>query len=169
MSAVVIAGKLREVQVLVVPQTTVRDTNRVHIDIGVVVDAVDNIIEPSPLAITPILSKHSNSDVGRVIAGLKVALRGLGRLNELGADPVESIGIGGEVITTVRALNGITRDRSVYVNTALLANRNWVASRMVHIDFCESIGCCWCGHRSTKGTSGKKSCEDKDFREHLEG
>lgn len=74
-----------------------------------------------------------------------------------------SIGVRGEFIGTGGDHIGITGDRSVRVDTTLLANSKGVAG-LVQVGWCELSA----GHHSTKGTGGEKSSVDEDFGQHCE-
>lgn len=151
--------QLGEVQMLAVRHRAVRDTDGEEVDVSGVLNGVLDVVEPSTTAGTSLGREHADTDVGK-LALLKVGRGGDG---DLGTGPVGSIGIIGELETTLD-WDGIAGDRSEDVDTAILADlKGVVNSVQVHWD--ESIAC-WQG--STDDTDGENSCVDEDLGKHFE-
>lgn len=77
---------------LIIPQPPIRDPNRKEVGTIEIMGTVLDIIEPRSMTGTPILSKHSDSDVGPLML-LEIARGGE---RDLGSHPMQSVGIGGE-------------------------------------------------------------------------
>lgn len=153
--------QLGEVQVLAVRHRAVRDTDGEEINVGGVLNSELDVVEPSTTAGTSGGREHTDTDVGE-LALLEV---GRGGDSDLGTGPVGSIGIIGELETTLN-WDSIAGDRSENVDTALRANLKGVADS-VQIHGNETLG-----HRGRQGSTddagGENSSVDKDLGEHFE-
>lgn len=117
-----------------------------------------DVVEPRSLALTEVLSKHADSDVG-ILTLLNVGRAGE---HDLRTSPVSGIGVGLKGETTLNRL-GVAGNGPANIDTALLADLDGVADG-AHVDSGEG----WGRKGDSENAGGKDGGVDEEFGKHVE-
>lgn len=147
----VLASAPGEIEMLVVTNAAVRDSDGLVVETAGVAVVVLDVVPPGAATGTAVLGEHADADVG--VLALGEARGGQSRSGDLGTHPDGCVGVGGEVVAAFEG-DGVSGDGPGDVDAT-------GGSEGLDADFGRD--------RSGEGAGGEEDGGDEEFGKHFEG